>query len=60
VAFTFIGELVQSGTGLEAPIMLSFLIIVAFVLSWSLLFITNFVISLYDQLDTMPVFYANN
>ena len=48
VAFTFLGELLQSGTGLEAPLMLTFLIIVAFVFSLGLLFTTNFVISLYD------------
>jgi len=60
VAFTFIGELLQSGTFLDAPGMIAFLITIGLTFSIGLLFITNFCISLYDQLDAMPVFYSMN
>ena len=58
VTFTFIGELLQSGSFLDAPWILALLFTVGIICSLSLLFVTNYVISLYDQLDAMPVFYS--
>jgi len=56
--FTFLGELMQSGTFLDAPYLILFLIAWCFFTSGVLLFVTNFVISIYDHLDVMPIFYS--
>ena len=48
VSFTFLGELLQSGTFTDDPFLILFLFAVATVCSVSLLLLTNFVISLYD------------
>lgn len=56
--FTFLGELMQSGTFLEAPWLILFIISWCVTCSCVLLFVTNFVVSIYDHLDVMPIFYS--
>ena len=56
VAFTFLGELMQSGTFLDAPWLIILLVTIGLSASVSLLFVTNYIFSMYDQLDAMPVF----
>ena len=58
--FTFLGELLQSGTFLDAPGLIVFLVIYAFVGSVGLLFTVNFVNSIYDQVDTVPVYQSTS
>ena len=58
VAFTFLGELLQSGTFLDEPGLIILLVTVGLICSLSLLFVTNYVSSMYDQLDAMPVFFS--
>ena len=58
VAFTFLGELLQSGTFTDAPWLILLLVTIGIICSLSLLFVTNYVASMYDQLDAMPVFFS--
>lgn len=46
--FTFIGELLQSGTFTDAPTLIVFLLVMGILMSLVLLFVTNFVMALYD------------
>jgi len=56
--FTFLGELLQSGTFFEAPLLIIFMMFWCALCSLALLFVTNFVVSIYDHLDAMPVYYS--
>ena len=54
--FTFIGELLQSGTFTDDPWLIVFLLFWGLAGAIGLLFVTNFVNSIYDQVDTVPVY----
>jgi len=60
VAFTFLGELLQSGTFLDAPTLIIFLVIYAIATSTFTLMSLNFVMARYDQLDAMPIYQSYN
>ena len=48
VCFTFLGELLQSGTFLDAPGLIIFLLLLVIICPAALLFILNFVLARYD------------
>ena len=48
VCFTFIGELLQDGSFSDVPLLVTFLIAVGMICSICLLFVTNYVVSIYD------------
>mmetsp|Transcript_43560 Transcript_43560/g.57674 ORF Transcript_43560/g.57674 Transcript_43560/m.57674 type:complete len:102 (+) Transcript_43560:711-1016(+) len=54
--FTFVGELLQSGTFTEAPWLIAFLLVWGIGSALALLFVTNFVVSIFDQVDVIPVY----
>ena len=60
VAFAFMGELLQSGTFLDAPGLITFLISIAIFSSVFLIVTLNFVMARYDQLDAMPIYQSMN
>lgn len=60
VGFTFIGELLQSGTFLDAALLIVFLVILIIVCPVILLFILNLIMARYDQLDVLPIYQSFN
>ena len=54
--FTFVGELLQSGTFDDAPGLIAFLLVWGIGAAAVLLFATNFVVSIYDQVDMIPIY----
>ena len=60
VAFAFMGELLQSGTFLDAPGLITFLVSIAIFSSVFLIVTLNFVMARYDQLDAMPIYQSMN
>lgn len=56
--FTYLGELLQSGTFTDAPFLILFIGCFCTFCSLVLLFVTNFVVSIYDHLDVMPTNYS--
>lgn len=48
VVFTFLGELLQSGTFTDAPWLIILLVTVGIFASFCLLFVTNYIFSMYD------------
>ena len=60
VGFTFLGELLQSGTFLESPALIIFLALVSGVSTLTLLLLLNFVMAQYDQLDALPIYQSLN
>ena len=54
------GELLQSGTFLDAPGLITFLISIAIFSSIFLILTLNFVMARYDQLDAMPIYQSMN
>ena len=54
--FTFIGQLLKSGTFDDAPWLILFLIVWGVGGAVVLLFVTNFANSIYDQVDVIPVY----
>ena len=60
VTFTFLGELLKSGTFTESIGLILFLGAIAAFSSVFLLFTLNFINSRYDQLDTLPIYQSMN
>ena len=54
--FTFVGELLQSGTFTDEPWLIVFLLFWGLTGAIVLLFVTNFIQAIYDQVDVVPVY----